>query len=377
MENKIPKISKLFEACSLGPYRLKNRVAMSPLTRMRADPITGVPNEMHIKYYTERAIDAGFVITECCSVSRRGHCFKGACGIWTDEQTEGWAKVIESVHKYNGRIFLQIWHCGRASKCDWIEGDIPLSSSAIKNRHPARALGVEYDTPKEMTIEDIEEVLEQFRKGAQNAKKAGFDGIQLHGANGYLIDQFLRDSVNKRTDDYGGSIENRCRYPLQVMDILINEFGSDKVGIKITPIGRFNDMFDSDPLNLYVYLLKELDKRKISFVEIPKSPEFRPVPNYYKVEPEDQISNVYETFRPFFSGILIANNGFDFQSGTNLLETGFADMISYGRLYISNPDLVNRFKNNYPLNPPDENTFYTAGPKGYITYKNYSDDSKF
>ena len=343
---------------------------MSPLTRCRADPSTGIPNELHVQDYTERAEDAAFVLTECSSVSRRGVSFPGACGIWTEDQVEGWKKVTESVHKVGGKIFLQIWHCGRAAKKEALEGQLPLSSSAVQNRHPT--WGGEYDVPQEMSLEDIAEVLNQFKIGARNAKQAGFDGIELHGANGYLIDQFLRDAVNKRTDEFGGSIENRCRFPLKVMDILIDEFGSDKVGIKLTPAGRFNDMFDSDPVSLYSYFLKELDNRKVAFVELSKAPEFRAVPNFYGISGEDQIPNFYETFRKCFSGIIIANNGFDFESGNKVIEEGFVDMVSYGRLFIANPDLVKRFENNWPLNEPNEKTFYSSGAEGYINYPKYS-----
>jgi len=363
------KNSALFKTVKLGSYEMNNRIVMAPLTRCRADYSTGVPNDLHVQYYTERAQDAAFVITECAPVSRRAACFPGAGGIYTDDQVEGWKNVTESVHKVGGKIFLQIWHCGRAAKAAWLNGEKPLCPSAVKNRHPART--EEYDEPQEMTTDDIKEVLNQFKKGAQNAKKAGFDGIELHGANGYLVDEFLRDGVNKRTDDYGGSIENRCRFPLEIMDILIEEFGSDKVGIKVTPVGRFNDMFDSDPLALYSYFLKELDRRKVAFVEISKAPEFRAVPNYYGVSGEEQIPDVYAAFRKSFSGIIIANNGFDFDSANKVIESGNADMVSFGRLFIANPDLVKRFENGYKLNTPNESTFYTPGAVGYIDYPKY------
>ena len=253
------------------------------------------------------------------------------------------------------------------------------SSSAVRNRHAPRG-GLEYDTPQEMTKEDIQEVLTQFRKGAENAKKAGFDGLELHAANGYLVDQFLRDAVNQRKDEYGGSVENRCRFALEVMDNLIDVFGADKVGIKVTPTGRFNDMFDSDPVALYTYLFSELNKGNVSFVEITRAPEFRPVPNYYNIKGEEQIPNIYETFRAVFKGFIMANNGFNFESGSKIVEDGLVDFVTFGRLYISNPDLVYRFKNNFPLTIADEKTFYTPGATGYTDYKPYSADesvSKF
>ena len=229
----------------------------------------------------------------------------------------------------------------------------------------------EYDVPKEMTKEDMQEVLSQFRKGAIYAKNAGFDGVELHGANGYLIDQFLRDATNQRTDEYGGSAENRCRFPLQVLDVLIEEFGADKVAIRVSPLGRYNDMFDSDPISTYSYLIKELDKRQIAFLEITRHHEAAKFPNLYEVQPEDQIPNVYEAFRPFFKGTLIANTCFDLESANQIIAAGLADMVSFGSNYIANPDLVLRFKNNWPLNTPNMKTFYAPGAEGYIDYPKF------
>lgn len=367
------KISKniLLTGIKLGAYELRNRVVMCPLTRSRTGS-DGVPTYLHVQYYSDRAENAGFIRTECTAVSSLGNCFVGAPGIYTEKQIMGWSSVCEAVHKVQGIIFLQIWHCGRAG-VNKIIGGQPICPSAVRNRHPARTPEgyTEFEEPKEMSENDIEEVLEQFRVGAQNALKAGFDGIELHAANGYLIDQFLRDAVNKRTDNYGGSYENRCRFPLQVMDILIDVFGADKVGIKISPVGRVNDMFDSDPIPLFTYFVKELNKRKIAYIEIVRAPEFRPVPNNYDIKGEEQIPNVYETFRNYFDGVLIANNGFDFESGNKIIENGQVDMVGFGRLYIANPDLVQRFENGWPLNKPNDKTFYTPGPEGYIDYPKY------
>lgn len=365
----------LFDPIKFGDHSLKNRFAMAPLTRCRADPKTLIPNDLHIQYYTERAEDAGLVFTECTTISARGSSFPGNCWIYTQEQVEGWKLVTESVHKVGGKIYLQIWHWGRATKAEFFSGEQPYSSSAVQNR--AEATGINgkttYDVPKEMTREDIDEVVEKFRKGAMNAKEAGFDGLELHGANGYLIDQFLRDGVNKRTDEFWGSVENRCRFPLMVIEALISVFGAANVGIRISPIGRFNDMFDSDPIKLYSYFLEELAKKKVGFVEITRG-DFLKISGYYDdIKPEDQIANVYETFRKVWKGVLIANNRLSFEDGMKLVETGLADMVSYGRGYLSNPDLSLslKFKNGWELNVPDYSTFYGGGAKGYIDYPKY------
>lgn len=368
MENTKP----LFKPIKMGAYEFENRIAMAALTRCRADIKTGIPTEMHVQYYSERAKDTAFILTECASICPRSNAFPGACGIYSDSQVEGWRQVTEAVHKVNGRIFLQIWHCGRAGLKTLLDAD-PLAPSAIKNRHKARLNRdfVESDTPLEMTVEDIDNVIEEFRIGAKNAKLAGFDGVELHGANGYLVDSFLRDATNTRTDNYGGSPENRCRFALQVMDVLIEVFGADKVGIKISPLGRLNDMFDSNPIETYSYLLKELSKRNVSFVEIMKAPEFRPVPNLYDIPGEEQVEDIFTALKPFFNGVLIANNSLNYETASKLIEEKTADMVTFGRLFIANPDLVERFKNNYQLNIPDEKSFYTPGKEGYIDYPIY------
>ncbi len=337
----------LLSPIQLYQYKLRNRIVMAPLTRCRAEDVSGIPNDLHIQYYTERAREAAFVLTECSSVSRIGNAFPRSCSIYSTDQLQGWKRVCDSVHSVNGKIFLQIWHCGRAGTTEGLQGALPLAPSPIRNRHQGRSKNgyVDYETPIELNQDQILEIVEQFRKGALNALEAGFDGIELHAANGYLIDQFLRDGTNQRTDFYGGSIENRCRFPLMVVDALISVFGSEKVGIKVTPIGRFNDMFDSDPLSLYKYFLGELQKRKIGFVEIARI-DHRPVPNLYGIEPNDQIVDVFDALRSSFNGIIIGNCGFNFEEAEKHVKENKFDMISFGRLFISNPDLVSRYEND-------------------------------
>jgi len=376
------KSISLFTQHQLGDLLLPNKIAMAALTRMRCNPKDGVPNEMHVKYYTERAEEAAFVLTECTAIEPLGNSFYGAPGIYSKEQIEGWKKVTSSVHSVKGRIFLQIWHCGRSGP-EKIIGGIPKAPSNIRNRHKTRGIDgiVDLPEPKELSKEEIKELVDIFEQGAKNAKEAGFDGVELHGANGYLIDNFLRDGSNKRTDEYGGSAENRCRFPLEVIDRLIGIFGAERVGIKISPLGRLNDMYDSDPEKTYAYLLKELGKRFISFVEIMKAPDFRKVENLYEISGEDQIKNIFITMKKYFvyekedkviyKPTLIGNNNLDLDQATELISENECDMISFGRLFISNPDLVTRLKNGYELTPPDYDTFYTPGEKGYITYEKY------
>lgn len=382
----------VFSEYKLGDQIVKNRVAMAALTRVRCDPETGVPNDLHVKYYSQRAEDAGFVLTECAAISKDSNSFPGSACIYSKEQIQGWKKVIDKVHEKNNKIFIQIWHCGRSVHKKLINGHNPLAPSSIQNRHKGRTPDgfIPYDQPVEMSIKDIEYTLDLFEKAAYNALEAGFDGIELHGANGYLIDNFLRDASNQRTDDYGGCIENRCKFPLQVIDRLIKVFGPSKVGIKISPCGRLNDMFDSNPEKLYSYFLRELSKKKIAFVEVMKAPEFRKCENFYGVKGEDQIKDMFEFVRKHFDyninnanknnncftdykPTIIGNNSIDFKEAEQLIHNKIIDMVSFGRNYISNPDLCYRLKNKLKLTIPDYNTFYVHGNEGYNTYKTYNE----
>jgi N-ethylmaleimide reductase len=222
------------------------------MTRCRADPTNGIPNELHVKYYSERAEDAGLVLTECCAVSQHGEGFPGACQVFNKEQMEGWKKVADAVHKNNGVIFVQIYHAGRATNSTKTGGKQPVSASDLLNKHSSEYN--KFEEPRELTKDEIKEIVQQFAASAKLLKDAGVDGVELHGANGYLVDQFLRDGSNKRTDNYGGSVENRSRFALEVIDELVKVFGKGRVGIKLSPVGRYNDMYDSDPvLYLTIY----------------------------------------------------------------------------------------------------------------------------
>jgi len=279
--------------------------------------------------------------------------------------------VVDSVHiNSKSKIFLQLFHCGRVKLNDLDKYPAYSSSNiAVRGTIKTSKGEIRYPEPREMSEEDIIKCLNDFKNSAKLAKEAGFDGVELHGANGYLIDQFLRDCCNKRKDKYGGSIENRCRFPLMVIDELINVFGNERVGIKLSPITRFNDMMDSNPIELYKHFLIELNNRNIMFVEF-----VEPSINYkglYNVSEDEQIKEVCKAFRPYFKGIIIANFGFDFNLGSKIIENGYADMVSFGKLFISNPDLTERFENNWGVIEPDRKTFYSGGEKGYTDYFRY------
>ena len=361
----------LFNSFKLGPNKLKNRFVMAAMTRCRADPTDCVPVEKHVKYYSERAKSAGLILTECAGVSFRGNGYLGACGIWTDEQVAGWKLVNDAVHKVGGIIYLQVFHIGRAGRSKDIGNVQPYAPSKIpiRLRKIEGSDRIEYgDEPHELTLEEINDVIEEFRKGAENAKKAGFDGIELHGANGDLVDQFLKDCTNQRTDRYGGSIENRCNFALEAIDALVSVFGADRVGIKLSPSHRFNDMFDSNPTDLYHHLLKELSKKKISFVEMVQTYDNEEFPNFYGVRETEQLADTLKLFKSSFKGVYMANNNITFEMATEIVANNTADLVSFGRPFLANPDLVQRFLRKHKLNDMDYTTAYYGGEKGYNDY---------
>jgi len=362
-------LSILTEPATLGDLTLSNKLIMASLTRNRADPKTGIPNDLHVEYYAQRA-SAGLILTECSPISNNAQSFLGAGGIYTKEQVEGWRKVTDSVHQKQGKIFIQIWHGGRAVNPS-IVGEETFGPSALAIRGKNR-YGQEYAVPKEMTKDDIELVKGQFKQGAINAKEAGFDGIELHGANGYLVDEFIRDGSNKRTDEYGGSIENRCRFCLEIIDILIEVFGAKRVGIKLSPVGRFQDMYDSDPVATYKYLLEELSKRGIAYVQLMEPLEaFRG--EAFHEEGDKQIAQVSKTLKPYFKGAVVINNNLTPEMAAKAIKEGDADFVSFGRYFISNPDFVERIKNKWSYAEWNRDTFYTGSEKGYTDYPTYTD----
>lgn len=349
-------MSMLFEPLTVGDLSLKNRIIMSPMTRTRANGIGRVPNELMKEYYVQRAT-AGLIISEATSVSSLGVGYPDTPGIWSDEQTEGWKKIVESVHDAGGKMVLQLWHVGRVSDPVYHNGDLPVAPSAIAlngNVNVLRPLRP-YVTPRALLTEEIPQIVEEFRKGAENAKKAGFDGVELHAANGYLIDQFLNDRSNKRTDIYGGSIENRARFLLEILDAVCSVWNPQRVGVHLSPRCDAHDMGDSNREKTFEYVVQELSKRNIAFI---CSRE------YY-----NESDWLGKKLKKSFTGTYIVNEGFTFELANKVLNDGNADAVAFGRLFISNPDLPHRFRYGKELTVGKEDSFFASGKQGYTDYQ--------
>jgi 2,4-dienoyl-CoA reductase-like NADH-dependent reductase (Old Yellow Enzyme family) len=343
----------LFQPLQAGALQLPNRVVMAPLTRCRASA-GRVPNAMMAEYYAQRA-SFGLILSEATAVSPLGVGYPDTPGIWSDEQVEGWKLVTRAVHEAGGQILLQLWHVGRISDPFYLAGGLPVSASAVRAAgHVSLMRPVkEFVTPRALELAEIPAIIEAYRKGAENAKAAGFDGVEIHGANGYLIDQFLQDSTNRRTDGYGGSIENRARFMMEVTDAVVSVWGAGRVGMHIAPRGDAHDMGDSDPAALFTHEARELGKRKLAFLCARESHD-RPA--------------LGPALKQAFGGVFIANEGFTAESARETIASGKADAVAFGKAAIANPDLVRRFRENAPLNPPDPETFYASGPQGYTDY---------
>lgn len=344
---------KLLEPISIGELKLTNRILMAPLTRCRASA-GRVPNALMRDYYVQRAT-AGLIISEATSVSPMGVGYPNTPGIWSPEQTAGWKQITSAVHVAGGKMFLQLWHVGRVSDPSYLDGELPVAPSPIGPKgHVSLVRPLKsFVTPRPLERSEIPGIIEAYRQGAVNALAAGFDGVELHGANGYLLDQFLQDSTNKRTDDYGGPIENRARLMLEVTDAVISVWGASRVGMHLAPRGDAHDMGDSNPVATFSYVARELGRRKIAFICARESLG----PNRLGPELKKQ-----------FGGIYIANEGFTRDTAEQVLQSGEADAVAFGKPFIANPDLVKRLSQNAPLNPPDNATFYGDGPKGYTDY---------
>ena len=343
----------LFTPIRLGDLDLPNRIFMAPLTRARSGA-TRVPNELMVEYYRQRA-SAGLILTEATVVTPQGIGYADTPGIWNAEQVEGWKRVTHAVHDAGGRIFLQLWHVGRISHPLFLEGALPVAPSAIA---PAGHVSLvrpvtQYVVPRALERAELAGVVEQFRTGATNAMAAGFDGVEIHGANGYLLDQFLQDRSNQRTDEYGGSIENRARLMLEVTDAVISVWGASRVGMHLAPRGDSHDMGDSDRLGTFGHVARELGRRRIAFIAARE----RPAPD--RIGPQ---------LKTWFGGAYVANEALDFDSASALLAANEADAAAFGRLFIANPDLPRRFARRAALNAPDPATFYAGGAKGYTDY---------
>jgi 2,4-dienoyl-CoA reductase-like NADH-dependent reductase (Old Yellow Enzyme family) len=348
-----PMSDPLFQPLQAGALHLPNRIVMAPLTRCRASA-GRVPNAMMAEYYARRA-SFGLILSEATSVDPMGVGYPDTPGIWSDEQVMGWKAVTKAVHDAGGRMLLQLWHVGRMSDPHYLNGATPVSASAV---HPAGHVSLmrpmkSFEIPRALELGEIPGVIESYRKGAENAMAAGFDGVEIHGANGYLIDQFLQDSTNRREDGYGGSIENRARFMMEVTDAVISVWGADRVGMHIAPRCDAHDMGDSDPAALFGHVARELGRRKLAFLCARESHDRHALGPMLKRE---------------FGGVYLANEGFTAGSARQAITSGHADAVAFGKPAIANSDLVERLRLNAPWNPPDPETFYGSGEKGYLDY---------
>ncbi|MDP0501994.1 MAG: alkene reductase [Verrucomicrobiota bacterium JB022] len=356
----------LLQPLQLGALALPNRVVMAPLTRMRATPEGNVPRPINAAYYRQRA-SAGLIISEASPINAYGHGYALTPGIHTDEQEAGWKQVVEAVHEAGGRIFLQLWHVGRLSHPDLLPGNsLPVAPSALPGLGESPTLeGMKArPTPRALTTEEVEQTIIDFRHAAERAKRAGFDGVEIHGANGYLLEQFLSDSSNHRDDRYGGSLENRARFLLQVTEQVVDVWGSDRVGIRLSPDNTHGNIATTNRFETYRYVLEELQRFNLAYVHLVE-------PRVDGSQDVERESDLYaRNFRPFVVGQtrLIAAGGFTRESGNAIIANGEADAVAYGRLYIANPDLPERFAADGELNPYDRDTFYGGDEKGYLDY---------
>ncbi|MBM0742049.1 alkene reductase [Phormidium sp. CLA17] len=351
----------LFTPIQVGALTLPNRIIMAPLTRARAG-VERLPNALMKEYYVQRAT-AGLIISEATQISEQASGWVETPGIHTAEQVKGWKTITDAVHAAGGRIFLQLWHMGRASHPDFQpNGALPVSASAIRPQGDAHTPHGKkpFVTPRSLELEEITGVVQQYVDATLRAQEAGFDGVEIHGANGYLIDQFLRDGSNQRTDAYGGSIANRSRFLLEVTEAVVNAWSGDRVGVRLSPTSSFNDMRDSDPIATFGYASGALNAFNLAYLHVLEG-----LPGHIMAL---EGIHVAPHIRQAFTGVLMLNGGYDFEKGTNAIAEGEANLIAYGVPFIANPDLVERFREQAPLNPPDQATFYAPGAKGYTDY---------
>lgn len=355
-------MEKLFQSTTMGAVDVSNRVFMAPLTRNRSHD-DGTPAEMAIEYYTQRA-SGGLIITEASQISEMGKGYIKTPGIYNEKQVDAWKKITASVHAKGGKIFLQLWHVGRISHSSILpEGvDEPLAPSAIQAE--AQTVTEEGRTqvskPREMSIADIKHTVHEYRHAALCAKEAGFDGVEVHAANGYLIDQFLESKTNKREDQYGGSVENRMRFLCEILDEVVGIWGAEKVGIRLSPTSTFNDIGDDDVRGTFGKIIEKLNEYKLAYLHA--------VEKFPGVETSDEEWTTLKELRGIWKGFYIANGDYDRESAIEAVSSGHADAIAFGRDYIANPDLYERLKVDGPLNEPDQNTFYGGGLEGYTDY---------
>jgi N-ethylmaleimide reductase len=365
------KFPSLFSPLKIGPYQLQHRVMMAPLTRMRAEKPSLAPRPLNVEYYAQRATPGGLIIAEASPVVSTGFGSPGIPGIYSEQQISGWRKVVDAVHAKGGIIFLQLWHVGRVSHSSFQPGGaLPVAPSAVAISSEFRAATadgkvVDYETPRALETSEIPGVIEAYREGAKNALKAGFDGVEIHGANGYLIEQFLQSRSNLRTDQYGGSIENRVRFLMEVTKAVIEVWGANRVGVRLSPYGIANGSGEADPMPLYSHAIKSLDPLGLAylhFIEPRSSGAGRAEVNHQNVP------SAMVLYRPMWSGVLITAGGFTGETAEAAIAAGHADAIAFGRIFISNPDLPRRLHRGYPITPYNRATFYSGEEKGYTDY---------
>jgi N-ethylmaleimide reductase len=367
----------LFSPLQIGPYRLQHRVVMAPLTRMRAERSSFAPRALNAEYYGQRATPGGLIIAEASPVMVTARGNPGTPGIYSDEQIRGWRGVVDAVHAKGGVIFLQLWHVGRASHSSFQPGGaLPVAPSAVPitgngmMAMTADGKMVPYETPRALETGEVKQIVEAFRQAASNAMKAGFDGVEIHGANGYLLEQFLQLQSNLRTDQYGGSIENRARLLMEIAQAAIEVRGADRVGVRLSPYGVANGSGEADPMPLYTHVIKALDRlgfAYLHFIEPRSSGAGRAEVNHQNVP------SAMVLFRPIWRGVLISAGGFTGETAEAAIAEGHADAIAFGRIFISNPDLPRRLQHGFPLTPYNRATFYGGEAAGYTDYPVYGE----
>ena len=351
----------LFEPVKMGSITLKNRVLMAPLTRNRAHG-DGTPKDMAVEYYQQRA-SAGLIISEATQISEMGKGYLDTPGIYNEDQAEAWKKITDAVHDADGKIYCQLWHVGRISHTSLLpDGRQPVSSSAIKAEAQTFTVNGFEDTSEPVALdkEGIEETIADYVNASEMAKKAGFDGVEVHAANGYLIDQFLQDGVNKRTDEYGGSVTNRTRFLREIVEAVSTVWKSNQIGMRLSPLGQANDMSESAPIILFGNVYDFAVEKDLAYLHVVES-----FPGNEQ-SPEDE--TLMKELREKYKGFYMANGGYDGKSGAQAVESHHADAISYGRPFIANPDLPERYRTGAKLNEPDQDTFYGGGKEGYTDY---------
>ena len=342
---------------------------MAPLTRNRAAE-GNVPHDLNVEYYRQRA-SAALIITEATQVAPKGQGYPRTPGIHSDAQLEGWKEVTHAVHDAGGRIYLQLWHVGRISHSSYHDGELPVAPSAITPKGEVLTPNMEmvpFETPRALDTDEVPQVVEQYRQGAENARRAGFDGVEIHAANGYLIDQFLRSGTNRRTDRYGGSLENRLRFLREVTEAVTGEWDAGRVGVRFSPLSSFNDMHDDTPAETFLAAAGVANDFELAYThhvepDAPKPP----------VAEEGEVATVFSGMRKAFDGAVVVNGNYDVETATDALERGYADLIAFGRAFLANPDLPRRLREGLPINVPDEDTFYQGGKTGYVDYPTWDE----